>query len=74
MIGLCILVAMILFYIASVIWYARPYKALTWLFHDIFGWHVPGDKLWYGDFAVHSYCRICGREIIQDSQGNWFEH
>lgn len=51
------------------------YFKLGWLrffYHDILKWHVPEDiRLIYG-INVESICKYCGKEIIQDSQGNWF--
>ena len=45
---------------------------LKWLRCNFFGWHKP-DKVGYFDgCSLHSRCRFCGEEIMQDSQGNWF--
>jgi hypothetical protein len=71
-VGLRILLVIgsILFVMVS--WHIRPFKALNWLFHDILGWHRPGGDYFFDGANVHAHCRICGKEIIQDSQGNWF--
>ena len=53
-------------------WCIRPFKALNWLFHDILGWHRPNGDYFFDGATVISHCRICGKEIMQDSQGNWF--
>lgn len=43
------------------------------LFHDILGWHLPDDSpQWCDGCSIHSTCRYCGADIMQDSQGNWF--
>ena len=44
------------------------------LYHDKFGQHVPTDEEWVPNMSTtfHSHCKYCGKEIIQDSQGNWF--
>lgn len=38
-----------------------------------FGWHNgnSGDKSFDG-CSVHAVCDKCGKEVMQDSQGNWF--
>ena len=45
-----------------------------WFFHDIMGWHIPdrGEKKTHDGLSYHSRCKHCGKEIMQDSQGNWF--
>lgn len=40
-------------------------------YHDVLGWHEPIDE-WEFDGCVHSVCKYCGKEIMRDSQGNWF--
>lgn len=42
-------------------------------YHDILGWHQPdnGPQSFDG-CSVHATCKYCGKEIMQDSQGNWF--
>ena len=44
-------------------------------FHDILLWHKPAKKTdkYFDGCNVHSVCKYCGKEIMQDSQGNWFE-
>lgn len=45
------------------------------LFHNLMGWHLPEDeKKELLGVNIKSKCRFCGREIIQDSQGNWFSY
>lgn len=39
---------------------------------NVLGWHKPTYRVVKG-VNTHSYCRYCEKEIIQDSQGNWFE-
>ena len=38
-----------------------------------FGWHngLGGSKSFDG-CSVHATCSKCGKEVMQDSQGNWF--
>ncbi len=46
-------------------------------FHDILGWHQPAIERGECEIAfdganIHTTCKHCGKEIMQDSQGNWF--
>ena len=42
-------------------------------FHDALGWHTPDDSpQWSDGCSQHARCKHCGRDIMQDSQGNWF--
>lgn len=41
-------------------------------FHDRLGWHMPNNKRTFNGYNVCSECKYCGKEIMQDSQGNWF--
>lgn len=59
-------------WIAGLIWIAHPFKAGKWFFHDILGWHMPDDETTFDGCSMHSHCRFCKREIMEDSQGNWF--
>lgn len=37
------------------------------------GWHSPrGDVRGFDGCSFTSICRICGKSVMQDSQGNWF--
>lgn len=63
----------VIIYAIGLIWYAHPFKALTWFYHDIMGWHKPDTKIGYDGTSFTAKCRFCGKEILQDSQGNWFE-
>ena len=38
---------------------------------NILDWHKPTYMVVKG-VNTHSYCRHCDREIVRDSQGNWF--
>lgn len=66
-------VILFLFWITGIAWFlGHPFKAGVWLFHDIMGWHYPDDSSSFDGCSVHSRCRYCKKEIMQDSQGNWF--
>ena len=43
-----------------------------WFFHDVMKWHRPDETNSFDGCSFHSRCKICGKEIMQDSQGNWF--
>ncbi len=41
---------------------------------DTLGWHTPlyEEGLTHDGASFHSRCWYCGKDIMQDSQGNWF--
>lgn len=42
-------------------------------YHDFLGWHTPDDSPQHSDgCSQHAKCKYCGKDIMQDSQGNWF--
>jgi hypothetical protein len=45
-----------------------------WFYHNIMGWHQPKDdeNITFDGCSIHCVCKHCGKEIMQDSQGNWF--
>lgn len=45
-----------------------------WLYHNLMGWHRPKDDATttFDGCSIHCICKHCGKEIMQDSQGNWF--
>lgn len=46
---------------------------LKFFYHGVLGWHMPDDSPeWNDGLSDHSVCRYCGKNIMQDSQGNWF--
>lgn len=54
---------------------AALYLKFGWfkcIYHDILGWHKPNGTYHSEGINVHSTCKYCGKDIIQDSQGNWF--
>lgn len=51
------------------------YLSLGWFkffYHGLLGWHRPDDTLECDGVNIKSTCKYCGKEIMQDSQGNWF--
>lgn len=61
-------------FLLSIIWTFTSFRPMKWLCHDFAGWHEPDpDKEIEFDGCNHiTYCKICGKRIMQDSQGNWF--
>lgn len=59
-------------FILTIIWDIYPFKILKPLCHDILKYHLPDDKMTFDGASMCSHCRFCGKEIMQDSQGNWF--
>ena len=41
-------------------------------YHDFMGCHLPEDNVWFDGCSFRSKCKHCGKDIMQDSQGNWF--
>jgi hypothetical protein len=62
---LCVLMIGTIFYFKKG-WFRKFY-------HDVMGWHTPNNNLHKFDgCSFHNICKHCGKEIMQDSQGNWF--
>lgn len=62
----------LLSFIFGFIWLKFQFKWGNPFYHDFMGWHVPDDSLSHDGCSFHSHCKICGKDIMQDSQGNWF--
>ena len=48
-------------------------KLRLWLCKHL-GWHngeLPDVIAWDG-CSLHARCSVCGKRVMQDSQGNWF--
>ena len=42
-------------------------------YHNILNWHLPDNEPQEFDGCnIHAHCKYCGKEIMQDSQGNWY--
>lgn len=72
MIAAIIFAAMlILFYVPPVLYFQAGW--FKFWFHDVLKWHQPDNSpQWSDGCSVHSKCKWCGEDIMQDSQGNWF--
>lgn len=65
----------ILFLLISITGYLYVKKGFFKSFyHDILEWCLPNEntEIWSDGVNTHAICKYCNREIIQDSQGNWF--
>lgn len=51
-------------WVTGVLYIITKGKVFRWFYHDILEWHLPNDNL--------SVCKFCGKDIQQDSQGNWY--
>lgn len=71
MTDLIVLVGFILIFFVPILLYEK-FGWFKWFYHDILGWHKPTDEREFDGCSLHSRCKYCGREIMQDSQGNWF--
>lgn len=48
-------------------------RIFNWFYHDVLEWHLPdGKPQEFDGCSIHTHCKFCGKEIMQDSQGNWF--
>lgn len=60
-------------FIGGVVYLISKGKIFKLFYHNILEWHLPDDKLQKFDGCnIHAHCKLCGKEIMQDSQGNWF--
>lgn len=49
------------------------FNLFKFYYHDILGWHRPdASPKRFDGLSEHSVCKHCGKDIMQDSQGNWF--
>jgi hypothetical protein len=39
---------------------------------DILGWHLAPEKIGFDGCSSTGKCPLCKKDIMQDSQGNWF--
>ena len=46
---------------------------MKFYYHGLLGWHRPDDSpIWNDGCSNHCKCKYCGKNIMLDSQGNWF--
>lgn len=59
-----------IFYVPIILY--EKFGWFKWFYHDILGWHKPTAEIDFDGCNANSHCKYCGKEIMQDSQGNWF--
>ena len=59
-------------WIVCVMYIITKGRIFKWFYHDILEWHLPNEEEGFDGCSFHSTCKLCGKEIMQDSQGNWF--
>ena len=59
--------------ISGVVYLISKGKIFKQFYHDTMQWHLPSNEPQEFDgCSIHTKCKICGKSIMQDSQGNWF--
>ena len=72
---LIVIATMILiWWLCGLIYILSQSRIFIKLYHDLMGWHLPDYKKDVTSDSVNTYavCKHCGKEIMRDSQGNWF--
>ena len=71
--ALLALAVMLVFILAAVFNRFLPHRVRLWLCQRL-GWHDGEGRIDSFDGCnVHSTCSVCGKKVMLDSQGNWFE-
>ena len=61
-----------LMFIAGILYFVTKGRIFKLFYHDLLEWHIPNNEESFDGCSFHSTCKLCGKEIMQDSQGNWF--
>ena len=64
-----LLLSILIFMFGAILYHISKGKIFTKFYHDVLSLHIPIDK---DKLSTYNFCRICGKEIMMDSQGNWF--
>ena len=60
-------------WVSGVVYLISKGKIFKRFYHNILGWHLPSDEpQGFDGCSFHAHCKFCGKEIMQDSQDNWF--
>lgn len=66
-----VLGSLVWMYVAAGLYFAFGF--LKFFYHDFLHCHTPDDEpQWSDGLSTHAFCKHCGKEVMQDSQGNWF--
>ena len=70
LIAICVTWLVVLLIGGSIYWKFGIFKKF---FHNVLEWHQPMRGIEGHDGAsFHATCKYCGKDIMMDSQGNWF--
>ena len=68
-----IIIIMSVAWVSGILYLISKGHIFKWFYHDVLKWHLPNDESQEFDgCSFHAHCKICGKEIMQDSQGNWY--
>lgn len=56
--------------LVSFVLFLVVYRVLVWF--DVIHEHRPSEDIWFDGASLTSRCK-CGAELLQDSQGGWFD-
>jgi hypothetical protein len=60
-------------WIGGVVYIISKGRVFKRFYHHILQWHLPNNEPQEFDGCnICAKCKICGKSIMQDSQGNWF--
>lgn len=66
----CFCLFLILLYVPAILYFkCGRFKKF---YHNFMGWCRPDETRSFDGLSAHSQCKYCGKDIMQDSQGNWF--
>lgn len=70
---LCIVGGLVVWFYTAPLLYFK-FGFLKFFYHDFLHWHTPDHSAerWSDGLSDHAICKHCGKDIMQDSQGNWF--
>ena len=70
---LIVVIILVLSLVGGAVYMLSKGRIFKWPYHDAMDWHLPDDKPQEFDgCSFHARCKICGKSIMMDSQGNWF--
>lgn len=68
----CVAAGFIWTYGAAALYFKTGF--MKFYYHGLLKWHTPNEDetMWDDGLSVHCKCKYCGKDIMHDSQGNWF--
>lgn len=60
--------------VITLLWEFSECPPIIHFCHNALGWHKPDKNMEekFDGCSWHSLCKYCGKDIMKDSQGNWF--